>query len=322
MSWAAGGEWGWTEAWPAMGKGKGKTGGKKGKGKYQGQPEEDTWGQSSVAEHTGRIRSQCQIPHNADTDGSALVKATKMADDAFSSQRSLKRMLSTENTRLLRRPGVGLSEAAGSLQAGAATLAAVSELDLSALEQVLNKKEVKEALAMLNTTDPSVTGREAVDIASALDLLRKELSKKSELEEQAIKLTPSLPVGPTCSARIFWLCSRASKIRRGGQTKFRKPFRRTKSFTLGRPATSRKRLKLLRPLWWRRWRRRPSTAPTTRHPSSGARRRRRRRAAPRARKPPGRRSGRTGSEGDPPKPPASPRRRRDNQEDQERERGQ
>lgn len=110
MSWSAGGEWGWSETWPAMGKGKGKKGGKKGKGKNQSYPEEDTWGQSSLTEHTGRIRSQYQLPHkllkaSADTDGSALVKATKMADDAFLSQKNLKRVLSTENTHLLRRPG-------------------------------------------------------------------------------------------------------------------------------------------------------------------------------------------------------------------------
>ena len=139
MSWSAGGEWGWSETWPAMGKGKGKKGGKKGKGKNQSYPEEDTWGQSSLTEHTGRIRSQYQLPRkllkaSADTDGSALVKATKMADDAFLSQKNLKRVLSTENTHLLRRPGVGLSEAAGSLQAGAATLAAMPDLDLQLLD--------------------------------------------------------------------------------------------------------------------------------------------------------------------------------------------
>ena len=110
MSWSAGGEWGWSESWPAMGKGKGKKGGKKGKGKNQSYPEEDTWGQSSLTEHTGRIRSQLPrklLKASADTDGSALVKATKMADDAFLSQKNLKRVLSTENTHLLRRPGRG-----------------------------------------------------------------------------------------------------------------------------------------------------------------------------------------------------------------------
>lgn len=194
MSWSAGGEWGWSETWPVMGKGKGKKGGKKGKGKNQSYPEEDTWGQSSLTEHTGRIRSQYQLPHkllkaSADTDGSALVKATKMADDAFLSQKNLKRVLSTENTHLLQRPGVGLSEAAGSLQAGAATLAAMPDLDLQLLETVLNKAEVKEALAMVNTTDPTVTERRASDIGSALELLRKELCKNEGLEEQAIKCT-------------------------------------------------------------------------------------------------------------------------------------
>ena len=154
MSWSAGGEWGWSETWPAIGKGKGKKGGKKGKGKNQSYPEEDTWRQSSLTEHTGRIRSQYQLPHkflkaSADTNGSALVKATSIADDAFLRQKHLKRVLSTENTHLLRRPGVGLSEAAGSLQAGAvATLAAMPDLDLQLLETVLNKGEVKEALGI------------------------------------------------------------------------------------------------------------------------------------------------------------------------------
>ncbi len=196
MSWGSSAGWNWSEDWtgPAMGKGKGKKGGKKGKSKYPGQPEEETWGQSAVTEHLGRIRSQYQLPHkllkaSADADGSALVKATKMADDAFLSHKNLKRLLSTENTHLLRRPGVGLSEAAGSIQAGAATLEAVKELDLRPLAQVLAKTEVQKALAVLNTTDPSVTERGAGVLAEAIDALCQEFAKAEDLEEQAIKCT-------------------------------------------------------------------------------------------------------------------------------------
>ena len=65
----------------------------------------------------------------------------------------------------------------------------MSDLDLQLLETVLNKAEVKEALAMVNTTDPTVTERRASDIGSALELLRKELCKNEGLEEQAIKCT-------------------------------------------------------------------------------------------------------------------------------------
>ena len=179
-----------------MGKGKGKKGGgKKGKGKHQAQPEEEGWdGGPGVTEHTSRIRSQYQLAHrllkaSADGEGSALVKSTKMADDAYLAQKNLKRLLSADNSHLLRRPGVGLSEAAGSLQAGAAALAAAADLDLRPLRDVLNKSSVQAALAVLNTTDTSVTERDAKTLAGAVEALREELLAVDDVEELAVKNT-------------------------------------------------------------------------------------------------------------------------------------
>jgi len=68
MSWAGSASWGWSEAWPAMGRGKGKKGGgKKGKGKHQAPAEEEGWeggAQGAAAEqHLYRIKNRYHVAH-------------------------------------------------------------------------------------------------------------------------------------------------------------------------------------------------------------------------------------------------------------------
>lgn len=62
-----------------------------------------------------------------------------MDDFTFLSRKHLRRALSAENHHLLRRPGVGLSEAAGTISAGADVLASIEGIDWKKLSQVLNR---------------------------------------------------------------------------------------------------------------------------------------------------------------------------------------
>lgn len=75
----------------------------------------------------------------ADQDGSAFVKeARKKVDDvSFLSQNFLKRTLGKNNSHLVRRPGVGLSEAAGSVQSGTEVLQNFEQLDFKLVTDVL-----------------------------------------------------------------------------------------------------------------------------------------------------------------------------------------
>ena len=171
--WQQGYDQQWDESWqapPLPGKGKSKKGqgqGKKGKGKWQ-QPSEEQ--EATTTEHTGRIMSKYQFAHAllraaADDEGSALVKLKKGMDDlAFLAARHLKTLVTNQNHHLLRRPGVGVSEAAASLQAGANMLENMKELNLDAVSAFLLDPDVKQALATLNTRDSTAT-RNAATIA-------------------------------------------------------------------------------------------------------------------------------------------------------------
>ena len=181
-----------------MGRGKGKKGGgKKGKGKHQAPAEEEGWeggAQGAAAEqHLYRIKNRYHVAHAilktaCDQEGSAFAKQHKTNDFAFLGGKSLKALLTRDNHHLLRRPGVGLSEAAGSLQAGADVLQNLMDLDISILQQVLQEEQVVAALRLLNTLDPSVE-RAPKDLQGAVATLAETLTGVEGVEEAAIKVT-------------------------------------------------------------------------------------------------------------------------------------
>ena len=188
---------GWEETWPpapAQWTGKGKKGqakGKKGKGKWHPQEED---GPEQNFENTNRILSRYQLAHrllrtSCDTEGSALSKdRTKMNDFAYLAQKHLQQLVSSENHHLLRRPGIGLSEAAGTLQAGSSILQNFGKLSLDSLRDALGTDGVQAALQILNTLDTTAeTKRESA--VEALTALEDAFRKKPELEEAAIKMT-------------------------------------------------------------------------------------------------------------------------------------
>lgn len=137
-----------------MGRGKGKKGGgKKGKGKHQAPAEEEGWeGGPAAEQHLYRIKNRYHVAHAilktaCDQEGSAFAKQHKTNDFAFLGGKCMKALLTRDNHHLLRRPGVGLSEAAGSLQAGADVLQNLMDLDISILQQVLQEEKVVAATA-------------------------------------------------------------------------------------------------------------------------------------------------------------------------------
>ena len=195
----------WDDSWQAAPrKGKGKKGTKKGgskpsKGKAEWEDDAaraEAWQASGTAgtEHVGRILSRYQLPHKllrtaADTEGSAFVKdKAKMNDFAFLAARNLKKLVTNQNHHLLRRPGVGISEAAGTLQAGANTLENFKDLKVEPVAALLADSNGKEALTTLNTMDTTAT-RDLAAIAEAIETLQKAMGKSKELEEAAIKMT-------------------------------------------------------------------------------------------------------------------------------------
>eukprot|EP00435_Cladocopium_sp_Y103_P013586 s2255_g3.t1 len=97
-------------------------------------------------------------------------------------------LVTNQNHHLLRRPGVGISEAAGTLQAGANTLQNIKDLKVEAVAALLLDGEVSQALSTLNTMDTSTT-RDDASIADAIGTLQKAVGKSKKLEEAAIKMT-------------------------------------------------------------------------------------------------------------------------------------
>lgn len=210
MSWRKGSSWSWPEA-PAFSKGKGKKGSKKGKQQPE-DPEDWQWQQQEVTERTWRIKSKYQLAHqllkaSADAEGSALVKEKKVDDFAFLSQKNLRQVVTADNCHLLRRPGVGLSEAASSLQAGIGVLENLDQVEFGGLRDLLHQPELQEALAVLNTTDSSVEDRSSERMVAALKSLRKCLTKSEELEGLAIKVTIAASRLFLLGAHLLPLCA-------------------------------------------------------------------------------------------------------------------
>lgn len=111
-----------------------------------------------------------------------------MDDVSFLSQKYLKRTLGKNNSHLLRRPGVGLSEAAGSVQSGTGVLQNFAQLDVQAVAKALEDDEVVKALRVLNTLDEAADHSPA-DVAAALDTLRAQICGNAGLEDALIKIT-------------------------------------------------------------------------------------------------------------------------------------
>ena len=205
MSWKGQGIWGKDSSW-GFGYGKGgKKSGKKGKGKTPshqaeyydaGEAEWEEAAPGAAAEqHLYRIKNRYHVAHAilktaCDQEGSAFAKQHKTNDFAFLGSKCMKALLTRDNHHLLRRPGVGLSEAAGSLQAGADVLKNLMDLDITVLQTVLGEEEVAKALRVLNTLDSDPTVERAPKaLQAAVSTLAERLTAEKGLEAAAIKVT-------------------------------------------------------------------------------------------------------------------------------------
>ncbi|CAE7905536.1 unnamed protein product [Symbiodinium sp. KB8] len=192
----------WPDAYGNKGWGKRKGWGTQSKGK-KGSHKGDWWDdaqqedrpQEDAHTHTGRIWARYQFPKailkaSAGQDGSAFVKDSKRSasDDVFLAAKSLKSLLTPDSTHLLRRPGVGVSEAAGSIQAGADVLGSLPDIELDVLAGIFQEPELQGALAQLNTVDSSVQ-HDSKDVRAAVAVVFDVLSRTPRLKELAQKLT-------------------------------------------------------------------------------------------------------------------------------------
>jgi hypothetical protein len=186
----------------------------KGKGKYQSQPweakgrgkpygkgnKQEEWSEQWAGEPAEeRTQKTTRIPGNyqfvkaslrtaADVDGSCMAgyskkSGVKLADRAFVSKDNLRECLTVDNSHLVRRPGVGLSECAGSLRAGAAVLDAwadePSTLGFEALREVLQTRAVQDALRVLDTSDK--LPRSVENVRAAFDVVADAFRKNKKL---------------------------------------------------------------------------------------------------------------------------------------------
>ena len=188
----------WSDAYN---KGWGKPGKWPSKGKAKKGPRKGDWWDEAAEEpqeaqiRTGRIWSRYQFPKailkaSAGQDGSAFVKDAKrsMSDDLFLGTKHLKTLLTADSSHLLRRPGVGISEAAGSVQAGVDVLRALADVELEEFASIFQDPDFNTALAQLNTTDTSVQ-HDSKDLRAAVALVFKKLAKTPRLADLLTKVT-------------------------------------------------------------------------------------------------------------------------------------
>ena len=184
------GGWGKSSSWGG-GKGKGKKGSRKSDWGWE-EPQDD---RQEAQAHTGRIWNRYQFPKvilkaSAHDDRSAFVKDVKrsLSDDVFLGPKNLKKLLTPDSTHLLRRPGVGVSEAVGSVQAGLDVLGALADVELEELASILQDDNLHAALAQLNTHDGSAQHTQK-ELRAAMATLVDKLASAPRLEELVTKLT-------------------------------------------------------------------------------------------------------------------------------------
>ena len=216
---AGGDAWAWGSP---QGSNKGKGGGGKhkgggfSKGKAKGKQQDDpmaAWGvqpeasaegcfgeqdEQAAPPGTSRILSRYQflkalLRTAPNAEGSVFVKSKfhqKQDDFTYLSSKELKKRLTSDDHHLLRRPGVGLSEAASAIQAGSDILKNLKQLDLEGLERILSDNSIVEALRVLNTWDEAGGQRDHKALTTALGALHEKLVKEdNNLEELAVKAT-------------------------------------------------------------------------------------------------------------------------------------
>ena len=111
-----------------------------------------------------------------------------LSDDVFLGPKNLKKLLTPDSTHLLRHPGVGVSEAVGSVQAGLDVLGALADVELEELATIFQDDNLHAALAQLNTHDGSAQHTQKA-LRAAMATLVDKLASAPRLQELVTKLT-------------------------------------------------------------------------------------------------------------------------------------
>ena len=159
--WGAGGKGKWSGGKPSSGKGKGEEAWW-GDGGWDAWEGDGGWGDAGAAsgERTTRIHNRWQLPA-AILRGSAGDQGTcfgrdknqkKMSDTQILEPAAMRMKMDPSNCHIMRRPGIGLSEAAGSMQCLAEMVEALQTngLQADAIIAFLGDPSVQEALSALN----------------------------------------------------------------------------------------------------------------------------------------------------------------------------
>ena len=188
---------GWTnedwyaQTWPQHGNdawGKGK-GGKQSKGKMY-EDEDAGEGEGGAGERTTRIWSRFQIAKailraSVDERGSCFVKdkeTKRMKDDTFLSKDNFTKMVNAETSHLVRRPGVGISEASASIRALFDVLANMPIASITQLHSISSEtQEINEALTKLSNLTETLGADEYADAFLKLQEFVINNSEKIEL---------------------------------------------------------------------------------------------------------------------------------------------
>ena len=102
------------------------------------------WG-GERSEKTTRIWSRYQVPkkilrNTADVDGSAFWKETKTktSDQTYLAPKSMRLLMTSDSTHLIRRPGVGISEVVGTIKAGVEVMRQIDAVGMDKLLTIFN----------------------------------------------------------------------------------------------------------------------------------------------------------------------------------------
>ena len=191
--------WGkWSDAWGTGGDAWGSSAEWSGKGKWPSKSQ----GGEATEPFTGRIWSRYQfnkmiLRASAGPGGTAFQSADQssstnknVADDVFLGRKNLKKLLSPDTSHLLRRPGVGVSEIAGSVQAGLDVLQNFDDagfLDLRAMFDA-GGEELAQAWKTINTEGKEQ--RKAAEVEEAFKVVFGFLSDSAEpIQESLVKAT-------------------------------------------------------------------------------------------------------------------------------------
>ncbi len=184
---------GWSVTNPGgQGKGAGKMYGK-GEAAWPSWPttQDQAWGEEAPGtqdgtERTNRIWARYQFPKiilraTAGKGGSCFVKdMQRMADDKFLSEDNLKRIITADNSHVLRRPGVGLSETAASIQAGVDVLYNMKDVGFDKLANLVESAgdPFTKALAEINSETANEPSPES--LGAAWEVLKTFLDENTE----------------------------------------------------------------------------------------------------------------------------------------------